>query len=153
MSTSCSVWQLLSWAGQHICHMCHVVQPCFHHCCSQLTFLYPLHCTRLCNPLTPHSPLLTHLTQAFLAGCFRYLYLGQFATKPAALVARNTALVAIYGPKVAKSHGVKRPEDISEADMRAMAAKLANKPAVVEVMQRHDRGHLLPQKKEKGKRA
>jgi hypothetical protein len=82
--------------------------------------------------------------EAFLAGSFRYLYIGQYESKEAALAARDAALVVVYGPDAAaKAHGVEQPERISDAELRAMAAKLAKKAGVMDAMTRNGRTHLL----------
>jgi hypothetical protein len=101
-------------------------------------------CAAASAQATQHRPCCQHCAQAFLAGCFRYLYVGQFATKAAALAARNAALLAVYGPQVARLHGVSDPDRCSDEEVRAMAAKLRKKAGVAEVMQRHGRLHAAP---------
>jgi hypothetical protein len=84
--------------------------------------------------------------EAFIATPpFKYLYVGLYRTIQAAVQARDTAMLVVYGKEAATALGV-GPDSlasITAVDIHDMAARLAKKPQAVQAMQQYGTAHLL----------
>jgi hypothetical protein len=84
--------------------------------------------------------------EAFIATPpFKYLYVGLYRTIQAAVQARDTAMLVVYGKEAAAALGVGADSfaSITTADIQEMAARLAKKPQAVQAMQQYGTAHLL----------
>uniref|UniRef100_A0A383VHQ4 AP2/ERF domain-containing protein n=1 Tax=Tetradesmus obliquus TaxID=3088 RepID=A0A383VHQ4_TETOB len=84
--------------------------------------------------------------EAFIATPpFKYLYVGLYRTVQAAVQARDTAMLVVYGKEAAAALGVSADSlaSITNGAIQEMAARLAKKPQAVQAMQQYGTAHLL----------
>ncbi|KAF6264348.1 hypothetical protein COO60DRAFT_1624321 [Scenedesmus sp. NREL 46B-D3] len=84
--------------------------------------------------------------EAFIATPpFKYLYVGLYRTVQAAVQARDTAMLVLYGQEAAAALGVGADSlaSITAEAIQDMAARLAKKPQAVQAMQQYGTAHLL----------
>lgn len=101
------------------------------------------------EPTASPAAVSTGVFEVFLATPpFKYLYVGRAATLQQAMHLKATAILAIYGPAIAKDQFGLDLESITADEVHVMANKLASKPAALAAMRQYGTDTVLVQQQQ-----